>query len=372
MIIMWLIAGVVTQYLIGFIVYCVFFFRPSRIGYITYALSILSFFLCVNTLPFPVIYTRVEHLSATYLSGILSFWFGIVVSDSLFQARIREFLNQRTIEKQTISLTKAYNDIHELNEKLRAENFRMNYELSIARHIQEMILPEQCELDEIEFLEVAALMSPATEVGGDYFDVLVDNDTHRATIAIGDVTGHGLESGIFTVMLQAAVGLIHNCHEYSPKEVLNTLNKLLYHNAKRMQSDKCVTFVLLQYDRGKVKICGQHETIILVRHTGKLEIIDTAPLGFMLGLEPNISPFVQEKEIYLDRGDGLVLYTDGIVEAMNSEQETYGIDRLEAAIVANYNRSAKEIREAIAEDVMNFIGVAPIDDDITLLVIKQI
>ncbi len=365
--IVWRFYGLNSPYLIGLPILSILFLRITKTSLFFYGLNALFYFVYISLFEFPPAY-----ISVAYISGAIATILGIIIANSLYTLRVKEFIDRRTIEQQKLELTNTYFDIAKLNDKLRDDNLRMGVELSIAKQIQEVILPKKPELDRISFLDVAALMSSATEVGGDYFDVLVDHDQTRATIAIGDVTGHGLESGIFTIMLQSAVRLFHHSNKYSLVEAINLLNCLIYENARRMESDKCVTFVLLKYDRGKIQICGQHEDIILVRNTGNLETIDTASLGFPLGLEYDISAFVRQREIHLNYGDVLVLYTDGITEAINNEKEIYGISRLQQTIVKNYHRSAEEIRQNITEDVMDFIGAAPINDDITLVVVKQI
>jgi len=113
----------------------------------------------------------------------------------------------RTLEEQvkerTAQLAEANQEISALNEKLKAENFRLSAELEVTKQLQQMILPKQEELDSIEGLDIAGFMEPADEVGGDYYDVLQQDG--RVKIGIGDVTGHGLESGVLMLMVQTAV-----------------------------------------------------------------------------------------------------------------------------------------------------------------------
>ncbi len=365
--IVWSRAGLNSPYLVGLPILSILFLRISKVSLLLYAINSLFYFVFISLFEFPAI-----NISVAYVSGAIATVLGLLIANSTFNSKLNEFITRRTIEQQKAELASAYLDIYELNNTLRSDNFRMGLELSIAREMQDMILPKKEELKSIEFLDIAALMSPATEVGGDYFDVLVDRDHQTVTIGIGDVTGHGLESGIFTVMIQSAVRLIHHCNHYDLTEAINLLNVVLYENAQRMASDKMVTFVLLHYKQGKIQICGQHEDIILVRHNGILQTIDTSKLGFPLGLERDISAFVHQEEIDFNPGDVLVLYTDGITEAMSPAKEIYGLERLKQTIVANHHRSAEEIRQAITENVMDFISTATIFDDITLLVVKQI
>ncbi|HCA97976.1 MAG TPA: hypothetical protein DEP38_26245, partial [Cyanobacteria bacterium UBA9226] len=105
-----------------------------------------------------------------------------------------------------------------LNEKLKAENIRLSAELEVTRKLQKMILPKQEELDAIEELEIAGFMEPADEIGGDYYDVFSENG--RVKISIGDVTGHGLESGVVMLMTQTAVRTLQESNQTDPVQFL--------------------------------------------------------------------------------------------------------------------------------------------------------
>jgi sigma-B regulation protein RsbU (phosphoserine phosphatase) len=212
-------------------------------------------------------------------------------------------------------------------------------------------------------------MEPASEVGGDYYDVLCTNGV--VTICIGDVTGHGLESGILMVMIQAAVRTLQEMPESDPVRFLDTLNRTTYKNVQRMNSDKNLTLALLNYADGTISISGQHEEIILVRKGGEIERIDTIDLGFPLGLDEDISELIGHVLVDLEPGDGVVLYTDGITEARNTSQQFYGLERLCEVVSQNWHLSAEQIKQATIEDVREFIGEQKVFDDITLLVLKQ-
>ncbi|WP_217884350.1 PP2C family protein-serine/threonine phosphatase [Thioflexithrix psekupsensis] len=111
--------------------------------------------------------------------------------------------------------------------------------------------------------------------------------------------------------------------------------------------------------------------MLYVNQAGLVERIDTFPLGFMIGLEPDIADFVAYREMNLTAGEGVVLYTDGITEAFNEQKKPYGLDRLCEMVSQHWSRSAKEIQDAIIEDLRRHIGTRKLQDDITLLVIKQ-
>jgi len=284
-----------------------------------------------------------------------------------YEGSVRDISDRITAQN---SLAQANLSILLLNEQLKADNMRMSSELAISRRLQQMILPKDAELAKIKELDISGYMEPASEVGGDYYDILVE-DGGRIKIGIGDVTGHGLESSVLMIMVQTAVRTLLVNNETDPVKFLTTLNRTIYDNAKRMESDKNLTLALIDYEAGKLTISGQHEEMIIVRATGIVERIDTIDLGFPIGLEPQISNFINKTELELYQNDIAVLYTDGVTEAENMAKEQYGLDRLCAVIAENSHRSAGAIRREVISNLGSFIGEQETFDDITLLVIKQ-
>lgn len=261
--------------------------------------------------------------------------------------------------------------INVLNRKLHEENQRMGAELNVSRKIQQMMLPAGEELEAIKDLDISAYMETADEVGGDYYDVL-HCDGHTK-IGIGDVTGHGLESGMVMLMVQMAVRTLFNHKITKPDSFLQAINQALYDNVGRMKSDKNLSLALLDYYQGKLSIYGQHEDVLLVRAEGKVEHVDTGGLGFMVGMVPNIKDFVNACELSLAPGDGIVLYTDGITEAYNKHKELYGVKRLRDMVSRYWEEGdARRVKDAVIDDLAAFIGSRRIEDDITLLVLKRV
>lgn len=279
-----------------------------------------------------------------------------------------ENLEQKVIER-TAELASAHAQILVLNQRLKADNYRMSGELDLLKRMQQLILPKAEELALIEGLEIAVYMEPAYEVGGDYYDVLYMNDV--VTIGIGDVTGHGLESGILMVMTQAAVRVLKEIQERDPVKFLNILNRAIYRNVQRMNSDKNLTLAILNYKNGHLSISGQHEEILVVRHGGKVERINTIDLGLPIGLDEDISEFIGQVMIELNLGDIIVLYTDGITEARNIKKAQYGLERLCAVVGKSWNHPAEKIKQNVIADVRMFMGEQQQLDDITLLILKQ-
>lgn len=265
----------------------------------------------------------------------------------------------------------AFMEMTMVNEQLKAENLRMGMELDIARRIQMMVLPKHDELEHVRDLEIVGYMKPADEVGGDYYDVLRNNGTLH--LGIGDVTGHGLESGVVMLMAQTAIRTLIEHGETDPYAFVKTLNRTMYKNIQRMGVEKNLTFALLKYQEGILKIIGQHEEVIVIRKDGKVERVDTIELGFPIGLEEHIHEWFKEVSIPLDPGDGIVLYTDGITEAENPDGQQYGLKRLcNIASHAWSRKSVEQIKQTVIDDVTRFIGTQTIYDDLTLVILKHI
>lgn len=275
----------------------------------------------------------------------------------------------KNLTKSNQKIAKLNQHISELNEQLQVENFRMVAELNILKQMQNMILPKLEELQTINTLDIAAYMEPADEVGGDYYDIL---DTDGViTIGIGDVTGHGLESGILMLMTQTAVRTLKETQESDPVKFLTILNRTLYKNIQRMNTDKNLTLSILNYTEGLLMISGQHEEVLVVRREGELQRIDTIDLGFPIGLDEEITQFISKIYMELKPEDGIVLYTDGITEACNIDNQQYGLNRLCEVIRCHWCNSAHQIQNAVIEDLKEFIGNQKQFDDITLLILKR-
>jgi serine phosphatase RsbU (regulator of sigma subunit) len=275
----------------------------------------------------------------------------------------------RSFNNIAIALMQANHEIIRLNEQLHSENVRMSAELDVTRKLQYMLLPKEPELQGFKDLDIAGFMESANEVGGDYYDVISGDNSIK--IGIGDVTGHGLESGVLMIMAQTAVRTLFANNEKDPVKFLSALNYAIYHNLKRMNCDKNMSIAILEYHNKVLSITGQHEAIIIMRAQGEVEVIDTMDLGFPIGLEENISAFIGQMSVQLDIGDVVVLYTDGITEAENNNNVLYGIERLINVIRQEYHNTAIAICQAVIDDVRQHIGTHTVYDDITLVVLKQ-
>jgi serine phosphatase RsbU (regulator of sigma subunit) len=254
---------------------------------------------------------------------------------------------------------------HEAAEREKAEKQRLEQELAIATRIQTSILPRDLS---VRGLEIAATMLPATEVGGDYYDVLPTQ--HGCWIGIGDVAGHGLRSGLVMMMLQSVVSaLVRSNPESAPRDVLRVVNAVLYENVReRLAQDEHATLSLIRYrDGGELEFAGAHEDMLVLRaETGKVEVVPT--LGTWVGATRDIEAATQDTVCQLRDGDLLLLYTDGVIEARNGAGQQFGPERLMHELGRSQQEPVQAIRDRLCSAVTDFIVEQR--DDIALLVAR--
>lgn len=255
---------------------------------------------------------------------------------------------------------------------LQNENLRMGTELDVAKRIQTIVLPVKEELDRCKELEIAAIMETATEVGGDFYEVLPQSDGSTC-ICIGDVTGHGLQSGVVMLMTQSALRAILDETGVSLTSALNHLNTILYRNIRsRMNDERNLTLSLLRYENNKINLAGQHESVLHIKkNEEKITEISTNDFGIYIGLIEDVSPHIKETSFDFNKEDIIVLYSDGVTEAEDVEGNFYGIDRLKKVIEDKRNESVESIIKHVQEDIYQFIGRKQLLDDISLVVIKH-
>jgi serine phosphatase RsbU (regulator of sigma subunit) len=256
--------------------------------------------------------------------------------------------------------------LREAKAREAAEAQRLEHEIKIATEIQTGILPRTMRVDG---LEIAAFMRPASQVGGDYYDVIPTAD--GCWIGIGDVSGHGLTAGLVMLMLQSIVsGLIRRMPEAAPSEVVTIANAAIFENVRvRMDQDEHATFTLLRYSRdGRVAGAGAHELILICRaEGGRIEWFDTP--GTWIGLVPDIRGATTDMALDLRPGDLMVLYTDGVTEARSERGEMFGRERLAAALASVQDEPVEAIRDALWSAVEAWSPVR--DDDVSILVARH-
>ncbi|WP_437827044.1 SpoIIE family protein phosphatase [Sorangium sp. So ce1153] len=251
----------------------------------------------------------------------------------------------------------------ELRERLEQE--RVRQESVVAARIQTTLVPAELS---IEGLEISAIMQPAAEVGGDYYDVLAT--PQGGWLGIGDVAGHGLAAGLVMLMIQSMISaLTRSDPDASPGAVLSAVNAAVYDNVRsRLKRDEHATLLLLRYEQtGRVTFAGAHDDIILCRaRTRRCMCIQSS--GVWIGALPAIEAMTRDAEFALEDGDVLVLYSDGVTEARNAQREQFGLERLCATIEAAQAAPVEAIRDRILREVEGWCP-SP-DDDITVVVAR--
>lgn len=255
--------------------------------------------------------------------------------------------------------------LEEATRRQRAERERLEKEMEIAARIQTTIVPKSLV---VPGLDVAAVMIPATEVGGDYYDVIPTEE--GCWIGVGDVAGHGLQTGLVMVMIQSIVAaLVRREPRSSPSEVYGVLNAVLYENVRtRMNQDEHATLTLLRYDRGTFVCAGAHEDIIVYRKSrGECESFETR--GPWVGAVPRVQGTLVEMSIALEVGDVMVLYTDGVTEAKDTRGIQFGVERVCAIVERVADQSVQSIRDHLVAAVRSWTQKQ--EDDVSVLVVRR-
>ncbi|MBQ3416830.1 MAG: PP2C family protein-serine/threonine phosphatase [Ruminococcus sp.] len=244
-----------------------------------------------------------------------------------------------------------------------AEKERIGAELSIAATIQENSLPDTFPAfpDRKDF-DIYALMNPAKEVGGDFYNYLLIDDDHLALV-MADVSGKGVPAALFMMVSNI---LITNRAQMGgdPAEILRFVNENVCEHNK---ADMFVTVWLgiLELSTGKLTAANAgHEDPVICRKGGEFEILKTKH-GFVIGGMPGVK--YKNDEIQLNKGDKLFLYTDGLPEATDQNTRMFTLDRMTEALNRYKDKSPKEILDGVSNAVNSFVGDAPQFDDLTML-----
>ena len=253
--------------------------------------------------------------------------------------------------------------IEHLSEK---ERRALESELELAQDVQKMLLPQ--EVPNIPGLEIAAFSRPAQIVGGDYFD-FVDFSNGLHGLAIADVAGHGVSASLHMASIQALLRTLVPVNN-SPAEVMRQVHKLFIHN---IRFETFVTFFTGAFDpsTNKFTYCNAgHQPPLVLRKSKSKEksVVLLRPTGAAIGLVEK-SEF-GEKTIDLQKGDLLVLYTDGVTEAMNTDNQEFGRERLETLIQQVEGLPVQEVIQKIRLSLEEFSEDKPLADDTTIVICK--
>ena len=254
------------------------------------------------------------------------------------------------------------------NARLFQENLekqRMEEELSIAHDLQTSMLPAVCP--EIGGFKIAAISTPAREVGGDFFD-FIEMGTDRVGFVVGDVTGKSV-SGALVMSASRSVFRMLSEENLAVGEIMIRANRRMNKDVKKGMFVALLYAVLNSGDRS-LSLCsaGQTQPVRLSAQTGEASLVETVGDTFPLGILDEAD--YKETKLQLAPGDKVVFYTDGIVEAMNEQDEMFGFERLIEIVEKARALTADELLETILSRVNTFAGGAPQHDDLTVIVVS--
>jgi sigma-B regulation protein RsbU (phosphoserine phosphatase) len=243
---------------------------------------------------------------------------------------------------------------------------RLEDELDLGHQIQLGLLPENVPM--IEGWEFAAYYQPARQVGGDFYDFFeLAGDPMQLGLVIADVAGKGVPAALFMALSRSLIRT-KSMSGRLPAGVLSRANRLIY-NDSRSKLFLTAFYATLDLRTGWLAYANAGHNRPLWVHGDTGEIDELRAQGRVLGIFENIE--LEQKEIFIDPGDLLVLYTDGITEAMNAKDQLFGLERLYTLVRANYSANPQELIDAIMATVADFTGGTPQADDLTMFVVKR-
>jgi predicted ester cyclase len=245
----------------------------------------------------------------------------------------------------------------------RIERERVEQELQVARRIQQASLPK--EVPELTGWQISPLYRPAREVGGDFYDFFELPDG-RLGLVVGDATGKGVPAALVMASARSMLRAVARVSEYSPGDVLGRVNDTLVTDMPPNTFVTCF-YAILDPKSGSLRYANAGHDLPYVHHGDGAE--ELRARGMPLGLMPAMS--YEQKEVVLDAGVSVLLYSDGLVEAHDPKGEMFGFPRLRA-LVAEHGEEERPLGEFLLEELYSFVGEGwEQEDDITLLTLER-
>jgi sigma-B regulation protein RsbU (phosphoserine phosphatase) len=285
-----------------------------------------------------------------------------VVAVAITSVRHRLTANEFALRAK---LVQANADLDRSRIELKTARDALWGEMEVAKRIQTSLLPENRRVGDYD---VAAKMMPAAEVGGDYYDIIQAGED-RNWIAIGDVSGHGVESGLVMMMTQTSImSLVHENPRLSPADVFHAVNDVLLENISRLRAARYMTLNVVRLGEGGLTLAGKHQDLLVWRRaTRRVETVSNE--GCWIGVVGDTRGHVADQAIGMDHGDLALFFTDGATEAMNAKGEMFGQERLAAALAENAERPLVDAIEALFARIAEFRAVQ--DDDVTMMLVRR-
>src|SRR3954469_11922682 len=248
------------------------------------------------------------------------------------------------------------------------EKKRLDHDLEIARDIQRILLPS--EAPAVPGFEISGINVPARQVSGDYFDYIKVDD-RRLGVAIADVSGKGVPASLIMAICRSVLRSQATGNP-SPADVLKHVNRQLYPDIKEDMFIS-MAYIILDPAENRVTLCrAGHDAPLLYKRSAQT-VTPLKPRGMALGIDSGsvFDRLTTDFEVSLERDDCLVLYTDGVTEALDSEGYEFGLERTVQSVRASAMQGASAIIARVIDDVRNFSGSQPQNDDITLIAIHK-
>ncbi|HMG06660.1 MAG TPA: PP2C family protein-serine/threonine phosphatase, partial [Chthoniobacterales bacterium] len=248
------------------------------------------------------------------------------------------------------------------------EKKRLDHDLEIARDIQRILLPSEAPV--VAGFEISGLNIPARHVSGDYFDY-IKVDEERLGVAIADVSGKGVPASIIMAICRSVLRSQATGNS-SPADVLQKVNRQLYPDIKE---DMFIStaYVILDHARNVVTLCrAGHDAPLLYQHQTRA-ITPLKPPGMVVGIDSGsvFDRITSDFVLTLERDDCLLLYTDGVTEALDANGDEFGFERMVECVRASAASGAPAIIARIIDELRSFVGSQPQNDDITLIAIRK-
>ena len=237
----------------------------------------------------------------------------------------------------------------------------------MAKKIQTSLMPEVAV--ENKHYDITAFSEAAQDVGGDYFDLIESEKSEKLFIVIGDISGKGMAAALYMVRVQAIVHFLIENHS-DVKEIIIQLKKYF---AKKLKREYFLTITIASIDKkGKIRFCRAGHTPVLHYKKNKNEFDVINPKGMGIGLNDKgmFEKTLSEETIATEKDDILFFYTDGVTEMMNMAKLQFGEERIKKIIIENAEKSAEEIKQKILQTIQRFRANAPVNDDLTLVLLK--
>jgi phosphoserine phosphatase RsbU/P len=250
-----------------------------------------------------------------------------------------------------------------------SEKRRIDRELDVARDIQRILLPNAAPA--FEGLEIAGLNIPASRVSGDYYDFIA-LDNQRLGIAIADVSGKGVAASLIMAMCRSVLRSFASSSE-SAAAVLQAVNRQLYPDIREDMFISMAYLIADKADNELVLARAGHDAPLQYR-ASDASVVKINPPGMALGIDSGgvFNRVTGDCRVHLETSDCLILYTDGVTEALDANGLEFGMSRLTEAIQASAAAGAPAILSRVTADLKTFVGNHPQNDDITLIAIRKL